>query len=107
MDIINKIKQRLLKKDSGNKIDDDVLLNELSDFVDKLFDSLGDEKTEPEMYPQIIKNYDEAITLLQKYLEHHKKATQAKLNFLIAVESSASFHRKVCEHAKETFEIQK
>lgn len=103
MTILDKIKARL-QNQSKTKEDDEMLI-ELSDFIDSVFDDLGNKQESPEAMPNKIKVYDEAINLLQQYLDYQKKVTKSWMNVLESVQKSASFHRDACDHAKQIFKI--
>ena len=101
MTILDKFKARL-QRQSKAKENDETLI-ELSDFVDNIFEELGNNQEHPEVIPGKIKVYDEAINLLQKYLDYQKKKTQAWMNVLESIQKSVSFHRDVCNKAKKIF----
>ena len=101
MAILDKFKARL-QKQSKVKENDETLI-ELSDFIDSIFEELGNNQEHPEILPGKIKVYDEAINLLQKYLDYQKKETQAWMNVLETIQKSVSFHQDVCNRAKNIF----
>lgn len=101
MTILDKIKTHL-QSQSKTKENDEMLV-ELSNFVNTLFDDLGKDQEHPEVMPDKIKVYDEAINLLQQYLNYEKKVTQSWMNVLETIQKSVTFHRDFCNKAKKIF----